>query len=48
MNSYLASRKLKDNDKSKELLQQLIDINYNEPKIYAYMSNIFFEEGNND
>ena len=39
---------MKDNAKSKELLQQLIDINFNDPKIYSFMSNILVEEGNTD
>ena len=48
MNSYLAASKMKDNKQSKEFLQKLIDLNFNDPKIYAYMSNIFLEEGNTD
>ncbi|OUV69534.1 MAG: hypothetical protein CBC83_10225 [Flavobacteriales bacterium TMED123] len=44
-NSFFASNKMKDNVKSKEILQQLIDINFNEPAIYIHMSNIFIEEG---
>jgi len=47
-NSFFASNKMKDNNKSKEILQQLIDINFNEPAIYIYMSNIYLEEGNTD
>lgn len=43
-NSFFASSKMKDNNKSKELLQQLIDINFNEPAIYIHMSNIYLEE----
>jgi tetratricopeptide (TPR) repeat protein len=43
-NSFFASKKMKDNSKSKELLQELIDINFNEPSIYVHMSNIFIEE----
>ena len=35
-NSFFASNKMKDNKKSKELLQQLIDINFNEPAIYIH------------
>jgi len=46
--SFLSTNKMKDNAKSKELLQQLIDINFNEPAIYIQMSNIFLEEGNTD
>ena len=47
-NSFFSSNKMKDNAKSKELLLQLIDINFNEPAIYIHMSNIFIEEGNTD
>ena len=47
-NSFFASNKMKDINKSKEILQQLIDINFNEPAIYIYMSNIYLEEGNTD
>ncbi len=47
-NSFFASNKMKDNNKSKEILQQLIDINFNEPSIYIHMSNIYIEEGNTD
>jgi tetratricopeptide (TPR) repeat protein len=35
---------MKDNSKSKELLQKLIDINFNEPAIYVQMSIILIEE----
>tara|TARA_B100001758_G_C18416512_1_gene620317 strand:- start:383 stop:1594 length:1212 start_codon:yes stop_codon:yes gene_type:complete len=47
-NSFFASNKLKDNVKSKKLLQELIDINFNQPAIYIHMSNIYIEEGNID
>ena len=47
-NSFFASNKMKDNKKSKELLQQLIDINFNEPAIYLHMSNIYVAEDNMD
>lgn len=47
-NSFFASSKMKDNAKSKELLQQLIDINFNEPAIYIHMSNIYLEEKNTE
>ena len=47
-NSFFASNKMKDNKKSKELLQQLIDINFNEPAIYIHMSNIYIAEDNTD
>ena len=43
-NSFFASRKMEDNAKSRELLQELIDINFNEPDIYIHMSNIYLEE----
>jgi len=48
MNSYLAASKMKDNKQSKEFLQMLIDVNFNDPSIFAYMSNIFLEEGETD
>ena len=47
-NSFFSANKMKDNTKSKELLQQLIDINFNEPAIYMHMSNIFLEEEKTD
>jgi tetratricopeptide (TPR) repeat protein len=47
-NSFFASSKIKDNEKSKELLQKLIDINFNEPAIYIHMSNIYLEQNNID
>ena len=47
-NSFFSSNKMKDNAKSKELLQQLINLNFNEPAIYIRMSNIYLEEGDND
>jgi tetratricopeptide (TPR) repeat protein len=47
-NSFFSSNKMKDNAKSKELLLQLIDINFNEPAIYSHLSSIFIEEGNTD
>ena len=47
-NSFYSSNKMKDNAKSKELLQQLIDISFNEPAIYIHMSNILIEEDNTD
>jgi tetratricopeptide (TPR) repeat protein len=43
-NSFFASNKMKDNSKSKEFLQKLIDINFNEPAIYVQMSIILIEE----
>ena len=47
-NSFFSSNKMKDNAKSKELLQELIDINFNEPAIFIHMSNIYMDEGNSD
>ena len=47
-NSFFSSNKMKDNVKSKELLKELIDINFNEPAIYIHMSNIYITEGNTD
>ena len=47
-NSFFASKKMKDNTTSKNLLQQLVDMNFNEPAIYIHMSNIFIEEDNID
>ena len=47
-NSFFSSNKMKDNEKSKELLQKLIDINFNEPAIFVNMSNILIEEGKTD
>jgi tetratricopeptide (TPR) repeat protein len=47
-NSFFSSNKMKDNTTSKDLLQQLIDINFNEPAIYIHMSNIYIEEKNTD
>jgi len=47
-NSFFASSKLKDNKLSKELLQKLIDINFNEPAIYIYMSDLYKDEDNID
>jgi tetratricopeptide (TPR) repeat protein len=45
-NSFFSSNKLKDHNKSKELLQRLIDINFNEPAIYIHMSDIYKREEN--
>ena len=47
-NSFFSSNRMKDNAKSKELLQKLIDVNFNEPAIYIQMSKIFLEEKNPD
>ena len=47
-NSFFASSMMKDNATSKKLLQQLIDINFNEPAIYIHMSNVYLEDKNTD
>ena len=47
-NSFFAARKMKDNKRSKVLLQNLIDLNFNDPSIYVHMSDILQEEGNDD
>jgi tetratricopeptide (TPR) repeat protein len=47
-NSFFSSNKMKDNAKSKELLQELMNINFNEPSIYIHMSSILIEEENTD
>ena len=47
-NSFFSSNKMNNNIKSKELLQKLIDINFNEPAIYVHMSSILNEEGKYD
>ena len=41
---YFASKSQKNNKKSKGYLQELIDLNYNDPLIYVSMSKIFLEE----
>ena len=47
-NSFFSSNKMKDNDKSKAALSELMNINFNEPSIYIHMSNIYLEEENTD
>ena len=47
-NSFFAANKMKNDSKSKELLQKLININFNEPAIYIHMSNIYLEDKNTD
>jgi len=46
--SFLSTYKMKRNTQSKELLQKLIDINFNEPNIFRYMSSILSEEGKSE
>ena len=48
LNLYFVSYAEGDNQKSKEFLQKLIDINYQEPKIYSYMANILLEENDSE
>ena len=47
-NSFFAARRMADNERSKVLLQNLIDLNFNDPSIYVHMSDILQEEGNDD
>ncbi|MDC3129943.1 tetratricopeptide repeat protein [Bacteroidota bacterium] len=47
-NSFFAARRMKDNERSKVLIQNLIDLNFNDPSIYVHMSDILQEEGNDD
>jgi tetratricopeptide (TPR) repeat protein len=47
-NSFFSSNKMKDNTTSKDILQQLITINFNEPAIYIHMSTIYLDEENTD
>ncbi len=46
-NMSLSARALKDN-RAKDYLQKLIDINFNDSRIYIFMSEIFSEENNSD
>jgi tetratricopeptide (TPR) repeat protein len=43
-NIYFTAYKAKNNKMAKEYLQKLIDMNYNDPSIYIYMSRIHLEE----
>mgnify|MGYP000748824685 CR=1 FL=1 len=43
-NLYFVAAKLKDNKKAKEYLQKLIDVNFNDPTIYIYMSRLQLAE----
>ena len=47
-NSFFFFCRMKDNKRSKVLLQNLIDLNFNDPSIYVHMSDILQEEGNDD
>tara|TARA_B110000977_G_scaffold47609_1_gene64747 strand:- start:455 stop:1606 length:1152 start_codon:yes stop_codon:yes gene_type:complete len=48
LNLYYACAAQGDIAGSKENLQELIDASYQDPQIYAYMSEIYQEEGNTD
>ena len=45
-NSYYVTSAMKNHELGKEYLQKLIDIAYQEPKIYSEMANIYRAEGN--
>ena len=47
-NSFFSSRNMKNNEKSKEILKKLIEINFNEPAIFSHLSKIYLDEGNNE
>ncbi len=47
-NSFFAARRMEDIERSKVLLQNLIDLNFNDPSIYVHMSDILQEEGSDD
>ena len=44
LNLFFISSVQQKNEISKEYLKKLIDVNYQDPQIYAYMGNIFLEE----
>ena len=48
LNLFYVSYAEKNNSESKEYLQKLIDVNYQDPQIYSYYSNILVEEGKQD
>ena len=48
LNLFYVSNAQKDNSKSKNYLQKLIDVNYQDPQVYSYMANIYLEEGNQE
>ena len=47
-NSFFVTYDMKDYNLGKNYLQKLIDINYQEPKIFSFMANMYQEEGNLD
>tara|TARA_Y100000589_G_scaffold70929_1_gene63282 strand:- start:2262 stop:3422 length:1161 start_codon:yes stop_codon:yes gene_type:complete len=48
LNLFFISSAQKNNEIAKQYLQKLIDVNYQDPQIYAYMGNIFLEEKDDD
>ena len=48
LNLFFISSAQANNEIAKEYLQKLIDVNYQDPQIYAYMANIYLEEGHNE
>ena len=46
LNLFFISSAQQKNEISKEYLKKLIDVNYQDPQIYAYMGNIFLEANN--
>jgi len=48
LNLFYVSSAQKDNTKSKNYLQKLIDVNYQDPQVYSYMANIYLEEKNQE
>ena len=47
-NSFFVAYDMKDYTLGKDYLQKLIDIAYQEPKIYSFMANMYQEEGSLD
>ena len=47
-NSFFAAKKLNDNDRCKKILEDLINIDFNESAIFIHLSDIYIEENNND
>ena len=47
-NSVFAARALKDAKMAEKFLQKLIDVDFNEPNIYVFMSESMIDQGNTD
>ena len=47
-NSVFVARALKDAKMAEKFLQQLIDVDFNEPNIYVFMSESLIDQGNTD